>query len=868
MNQAVPPFWAEPVDGLLASLQTSPQGLTGAEASARLRSVGPNLVRDTPAASTLRLLVRQFESPLVLVLIGAACVSAAVGEWTDAEIILAIVLGAGLVGFVQEHRAATALARLRARVETRSTVLRDGAPREIPSREVVPGDVALLAAGSLVPGDGRILAAADCSVSEAVLTGEPVPSEKRPGIVAAEAPLGARDNAAFMGSYVRSGTARFLVVRTGAATEFGAIADRLRLDAPESEFARGLRDYGFLLTRIMGLLALIVFSTNVVLERPPIDSLLFAIALAVGMSPELLPAIVTVTLATGARLMAGRGVIVRKLEAVENLGAMEVLCTDKTGTLTEGSMALVAALDPDGAPSDAVLRDAFANAALQSGLPNLLDEALIAAGRARGLDAAIFRRLGEAPFDFKRRRLSVLVAGDAGGAPRLVTKGAFAETLAACDRVGDAPLGPAERASLEAHLAAWSGEGLRVLGVASREMPGAADCTREDERTMRLEGVLLFRDPPKAEVAETIAALRARGVELKIITGDNRFAAAALARTVGIAHPAVLTGAELDRTRDEALWRRAEATQVFAEIDPIQKERIIVALKRAGRVTGYLGDGINDAPALRAADVGVSVDQAVDVAKEAADLVLLEHDLGVLLQGIELGRRTFVNTLKYIAVTTSANFGNMLSMAAASVFLPFLPLLAKQILLNNFLSDFPALAIAGDRADPEAVARPSRWDIRRIRRVMLVFGSVSTAFDFVTFAVLLGVFTAGPELFRTAWFTESLLTEILIIFVLRTRRPIWRSRPGALLAVAAGLVGLAALGLSYIEPAAALGFTPLPWPVLAAVLAISATYAAASEAAKAVLGRWDRAHGGRRRRGRGLPAVRARVHGETGRKNR
>jgi Mg2+-importing ATPase len=588
----------------------------------------------------------------------------------------------------------------------------------------------------------------------------------------------------------------------------------------------------------MLVMALAVFAANIFLARPPVDSLLFAIALAVGMSPELLPAIVTITLAQGARQMAARGVIVRRLAAIENLGSMDVLCTDKTGTLTEGVLRLDAALDVDGKPSAAALQLALLNASLQTGLANPLDQAIVAAGNAQKLDIAGCHKLDEVPYDFTRKRLSVLVQPEKG-APVLITKGALEEMLAVCAQLerggGTGALDAAARSQIEKLFADYSGGGFRVLAVARKEMPGKTACTRADEAALTFVGFLRFLDPPKDDIRRTLADLLALGIRVKVITGDNRLVAAHVGQAVGIARPSVLTGRELNELRDEALWHMAERADIFAEIDPNQKERIVLALKKRGHVVGYLGDGINDAPALHAADVGISVDQAVDVAKEAADFVLLEHDLDVLRQGVEQGRVTFANTLKYIAITTSANFGNMISMAVASLVLPFLPLLAKQILLNNFLSDFPAMAIASDNVDREWIERPRRWSIRDLRSFMAIFGSISSFFDFLTFGVLLWVYQAGPELFRTGWFVESLLTELLITLVVRTYRPFYRSRPGRLLWMSTLLMMMVTLAVPYLPGVTIFDFEPIPLLLLLLLLLITALYVAASELAKRLI---------------------------------
>jgi Mg2+-importing ATPase len=828
-------WWSEPLDALLARLGSAREGLAAAEAAARLRRQGPNALRPPSRLAPLRLLVRQFESPLVAILVFAAIVAAIVRDWTDAAIVLVILLGSGLLGFAQEYRASAAVERLRARVRARASVLRDGAPVTLPIEEVVAGDVALLSAGSLIPGDGVVLEARDLFVGQAALTGEAFPTEKRPGTSAPEASLAERTNCLFMGTSVRSGTATMLVVRTGAATAYGEIADRLRLRPPETEFERGIRQYGYLLMRVVVVLVLLVFAANVLLDRPRVEALLFALALAVGISPELLPAIIQVTLARGAREMAAHGVIVRRLEAIENFGSMDVLCTDKTATLTEGVLALHAACDPEGAPSDAVLRLAWLNARLQTGLASPLDEAIERDVERRGAAFAERPKLDEIPWDFVRKRLSVVVRDEADRA-LLVTKGAFESVLEACARVrsdgGSAPLDAAARARLEQRFAGWSGEGYRVLGVASRSLPLQERWTRGDEAALVFEGFLLFLDPPKPGIADTLAALRALGVSIKVVTGDNRLVTLHLAHTIGIEQPRVLSGAELAHLHDDALRRQAPRTDLFVEMDPNQKERVLLALEKAGHVVGYLGDGINDASALHVADVGISVDGAVDVAKEAADFVLLEHDLDVLRRGIERGRASFANTLKYVSITTSANFGNMLSMAAASLFLPFLPLLATQILLNNLLSDIPAAGIPSDRVDAERVARPERWDVRSIRNFMVVFGLISSAFDGLTFGVLWLLSHGSAALFRTGWFLESLLTELVIVLVVRTRLPVLRSRPGRLLWTSTLAVSALAIALPWLPGGGWFEFVPLPAPVLAAVLGITLAYALASELAK------------------------------------
>ncbi|MBC7144652.1 MAG: magnesium-translocating P-type ATPase [Thioclava marina] len=831
-------YWSRNAADVAAELGSGAGGLTADQVAVQLAAVGPNSVEDAPRLGALQLLLRQFESPLALILAFAALISLMLRQWVDAGIILAIVLGSSLLSFFQEYRASTAVAELKKRLALTAHVLRDGAERLVPLQEIVPGDVILLSAGNLIPADGLVLEAQDFLVTEASMTGESFPVEKRPGPVAASTPIAGRTNTVFLGASVRSGTAKVLVVRTGRRTEFGAIAERLRARPEETDFARGVRQFGYLLIRVMVVIVLFVLTVNVALDRPVVESLLFAAALAVGLSPELLPAIISVTLSAGARAMARRGVIVRRLDAIENLGSMTILCTDKTGTLTEGTIVVRSALDAAGARSDEVLRLACLNAAFETGIANPLDAALVAAGAEAGLSTAGYAKIDEIPYDFVRRRLTIVVAGDGAERHEMITKGAFAEVLAACgfvrDGDGDAPLDEAGRTRLQATFEERSREGYRVLAVATRSFRPRRDYDRDDEAALIFRGFLVFQDPPKADAGKAIGDLARLGVGIKVISGDNRFVTAHVARSVGLDAKAMLTGEEIAAMRDEALWHTAPRTDLFVEIDPQQKERIVRALQRTGHSVGYLGDGINDAPALQAADVGISVAEAVDVARDSADIILTSRDLDVLREGVEGGRRTFANTLKYISITTSANFGNMVSMALATPLLPFLPLAAKQILLNNFLSDLPSIAISSDNVDPERVATPQRWNVNEIRRFMIVFGLISSVFDLLTFGVLIYVFHAGEALFQTSWFMISLLTELAVVLVLRTCRPALRSRPSRLLLWSTVAVGVAIFAIPFLGPASALfGFVPLSGTELGAVVLIVAGYILATEGAKA-----------------------------------
>ncbi len=831
-------WWSQPAPTLLTALNSGPVGLDAAEAARRLAKVGPGLTAAHDAFRWPGLLMRQYESPLVLILILAALVSLIVREWTEAAIILAIVASSTLLSFTQEYRAARAVQALQARLALTVTLLRGGVTTVVPAETVVPGDIVLLAAGNLIPADGVVIEARDFLVSQAALTGESFPVEKRPDPSPAGAPLAGRTNAVFLGTSVRSGTARMLVVCTGRATEYGAIAERMGGRDPETDFELGLRRFGALLMRVMMVIVTLVLIANLLLDRPVIDSLLFAVALAVGLTPELLPAIVSVTMAAGARRMAKEGVLVRRSAAIENLGTADILCTDKTGTLTSGQMALSAATDPAGERSEDVFRLALINAHFETGIENPLDQAILAAATSRGTALPVQPKVDEIPYDFRRKRLTIVVDLPEEQEHLVVTKGAFDTVLACCDTVdtpdGPVPVDDAKRARLAAVVAEKGAEGVRVLGMATRRLPPKPRYDLADEAGMTFAGFLMFIDPLKPGIERTLEALQDLGISVKIITGDNRHVAEHVARAVGLT-PVVITGAELVATRDEALWHLAEQCNVFAEADPQQKERIVRALQTRGHSVAYLGDGINDAPALRQADVGISVEDAVDVARESADIVLLAPDLDILRQGIVDGRRTFANTLKYIQITTSANFGNMISMAAGTLFLPFLPMTAAQILLNNFLSDIPSLAVAGDRVDPESVARAPRWNIPVIRSYMVVFGLISTAFDLLTFIILVRVFQADRMEFQSTWFVVSLLTELAVVMVLRTRRSFWSSRPGPVLLAATLTVAVLGVALPFLPLVAeAFGLASLQPRMLAAGGVIVVLYLLTTEAMKRV----------------------------------
>jgi Mg2+-importing ATPase len=831
MNQGQTQFWSVPSFELLQQLQTTPQGLMDDEVQQRLLRYGSNLLKPKKKSDALTLLVAQFKSPIILILIFAAGLSFFLRNPIDATIILVIVLVSGFLGFWQERGAVNAVEKLYAIVQIKTTVVRNGDSKEVPIEEVVPGDIVFIKASDVIPGDCLLLESKDLFIDEAALTGETYPVEKSIGILPPETPLSQRTNSLFMGTHVVSGSAKAVLIRTGKETEFGKVSERLKLRSPETEFERGVRRFGYLLMEITLVLVIAIFAINVYFARPVLDSFLFALALAVGLTPTLLPAIISINLAHGAKRMALNKVIVKRLASIENFGSMNVLCSDKTGTLTEGVVKLHSALNVDGHESEKVLFYAFLNASYETGFMNPVDEAV---RKYREFDLSGFEKLDEVPYDFIRKRLSILVSR--GDTHLMVTKGALSNVFTVCSsaeiaegRILDID---SVKERVQQHFEEFSRKGFRTLGVAYKDVGSGTVITREQEAGMTFLGFLILFDPPKAGITETIRDLKHLGVSLKIITGDNRLLAANVSRQVELLNPHILTGGDLHRMSDEALLKRVNEVDVFAEVEPNHKERIILALKKAGHVVGYMGDGINDASALHTADVGISVDSAVDVAKEAADIVLLEKDLNVLVQGVREGRMTFANTLKYVFMASSANFGNMFSMAGASLFLPFLPLLPKQILLTNLLTDFPEMTIATDSVDHELVEKPRRWNIQFIRNFMLTFGILSSVFDYLTFGVLLLILHATTKQFRTGWFIESVISASVTVLVIRTRKSFFRSKPGKYLLIATLLIVVVTILFPFTPLAGLLGFQPLPMTTLLVIGMIVVLYILGAEITK------------------------------------
>ena len=784
----------------LAATAGPDAGLTSDAAALRLRRFGANEPAPPPRWAALRELATDLANPLVLVLLLASAVAAAFGQFVSSAVTAAMLVLSVALNFTQRYRSQQAAQRLRERAGQTATVVRDGAVLTIPVREVVPGDVVHLAAGDLVPADARLLLAKDLFLHEAALTGESLPREKH---------VGDRDGMVFRGTSVVSGVGSAVVTATGATTQFGHVVAQLAARPPETEFERGTRRFGLLILKVVLFLVLFVFLMNALSRREPLESFLFAVALAVGLTPELLPMIVSVTLAAGAVRMARRKVIVKRLAAIENLGSMDVLCSDKTGTLTVGEVVVDRHVNVRGEEDEAVIRLAALNSTFQTGLRSPMDDAIL---RHEHPAVADHVRVDEIPFDFSRRRVSIVVDGPDGRS--LIIKGAPEGVLPLCTAVAvdgrAAPFDAPAQARAQTLFEALGRDGFRVLAIAARSVPPQPAYSAVDERDLTLFGFAAFLDPPRADVGETITALRDDGIEVKILTGDNELVTQRVCAQVGFPVGAIVLGESVDHMSDPALAAVAERTRVFARVSPMQKNRIVQALRGRGHVVGVLGDGINDAPALRRADVGISVDTAVDVARDAADIILLEKALSVLHEGVVEGRRSFGNIMKYVLMATSSNFGNMLSMAAASLFLPFLPMLPLQILLNNFLYDLAQVAIPSDRVDRTWQHAPRRWNVAFIRRYMLTLGPISSAFDLATFVIMLRVFHAEASLFRTGWFVESLATQTLVIFVIRTAAAPWALPPsrGLALGVATSL-GIGLL-LPWSPLAPWLGFVPLP----------------------------------------------------------
>ena len=833
MEQNIQSFWSISTTELLKKLQVTVSGLTTNEAKDRLKDYGPNRLKPQKRSDAFTLLLSQFKSPIILILLAATCLSIFLHNLVDASIILTIVIISGLLSFWQEFSASNAVAKLLAIVQINVTVFRDKKQQDIRIEDIVPGDIVLLNAGDIVPGDCLMLESNDLFVDEAMLTGETFPVEKSVEVLLAETALAQRTNIIWMGTHVVSGTAKALVVFTAKNTEFGKVSERLKLKPLETEFERGIRRFGYFLGEVTLILVVLIFAINVYLHRPVLEAFLFSLALAVGLTPQLLPAIISINLAHGAKKMAEKKVIVKRLASIENFGSMNIICSDKTGTLTEGIVEVQAAMDVSGEANDNVFQYAYQNAYYQTGFTNPIDAAIV---KYKKIDLKGYKKQAEIPYDFLRKRLTIAVKHD--NESIMITKGALVNILEVCTNAetkdGKIVGLDSIQKQIQKNFEEFSNQGFRTLGIAYKKLSSDSPITKDDEKDMTFVGFLTLFDPPKANIAETIASLKKLGISLKIITGDNQLVAASLSKKMGLADNKIITGTQLRKMSDAALLRQVSSINVFAEIEPNQKERIIIAMKKAGNVVGYMGDGINDASALHAADVGISVDTGADVAKDAADIVLLEKDLSVLVEGVREGRTTFANTLKYVFMATSANFGNMFSMAGISLFIPFLPLLPKQILLTNLLTDFPEMTIATDNVDDEMVDHPRRWDIKAIRKFMITFGLVSSVFDYLTFGLLLLVLHANESQFRTGWFMESVISASMIVLVIRSRKPFFKSKPGKYLLIATLSIAAITIIFPFTPLGSVFGFSPLSFTTYLLLMLIVALYIFAAEITKTV----------------------------------
>ncbi|MFM2023110.1 MAG: Magnesium-transporting ATPase, P-type 1 [Actinomycetota bacterium] len=801
---------------------TSFQGLTAAQAKSQLERFGPNAIRVSERYASLKLLLSQFTDPIMLLLLGATLLAMLLGEVADSLIILAIVIPTALLSFYQEHRAGQELKALLDRVKQRALVYRDSELVEVGIDELVPDDIVSLSVGTQIPADLELLETNQLQIDESALTGESFPVEK------------IASDLVFLGTHVAGGSAIARIVATGSNTKYGELARRLATTDQKTSFEQGSAQFGRFLMRVMVVLVVSIFVVNILVDRSLFDSLLFSLALAVGLTPQLLTVIITISLTRGASKMAKERVLVKRLDAIQDFGSMTVLCSDKTGTLTLGDMRLVSWEDIEGAQSANLLKLAAINAGSQTSYQNPIDLAILNAAKQESIGTTA-KALAEVPYDFERRRLSVAVELSDTSQKLLITKGAFTDLLAICDSVrtkdGTAPI-EQFRDQLLAQQTKHASEGKRVLLLASKQITSHENL-KEQESHLTAEGLLVFFDPIKPEAAQSINKLKNLGIRTVIVTGDNPITTAQVASEVGLPTEPFFTGQDIDQMGHEQLAEATKTAAFFAAVNPIQKERIIKAMGDTQETVGYFGDGINDALALRAADVGISVDNAVDVAKESADIVLLDKDLDVLSDGVRIGRSAFANTMTYIRVTISASFGNVVSVVVAAAFLPFLPLLPVQILLLNFLSDIPHIAIATDRVDDEDLVRPKSWEIKSLRRFMLIFGLLSTVVDLILYWLLVGVFEVSPDVFRSVWFIESLLSELVAMLVLRTRKSFWRSRPGPILLLACLVFGVVAIAITFMPfTATLLGFGAPPIHFLGFVAVLLVLYAAANELLK------------------------------------
>lgn len=828
-------FWTYKIKDMLKELNTDENGLSSQEAEERTDKYGQNILEERKSSSKIEMFINQFKSPIIIILIFAAVLSIFLKDYSDGIIILIIIMISAVLSYSHESKANNAVKKLLSSVSVKSSVLRDGKFEEIDNAMLTVGDIINVKTGDMIPADCLLIEENSLLMDESSLTGETFPVEKNNQKVSADTVLSNRKNSLWMGTHVISGSGRAVIVNLAKDSEFGKITASLGEKDSATDFEKGIKSFGNLILHVTTFLIGLIFVFNIFLNKPFLESFMFALALSVGLTPQMLPAIISVNLSQGAKRMSEQGVIVKKLNAIENFGSMTVMCSDKTGTITQGKVKLDGALDCNGNKSDNIYRLAAINSYFQEGYANPIDSAIL---DTRTDDFSNYEKLSEIPYSFETKLLSVIVRTDRNSSVRniMVTKGALTNVLDVCKTYenSDNSVGNIEdvKSQILDMFDKYSSQGYRVLGVAYKLIEDGIDVKSQKAEDMIFSGLLLFIDPLKDDIKDVVAEMNRLGVSLKMITGDNHLIAKNIGAQIGLNPVKILLGNELDSYSLSQLNKKVLDIDIFAEISPNQKEKIIMAYKQAGEIVGYMGDGINDSPAIKQADVGVSVNTAADTAKDAASIVLLQNSLKVLISGINEGRRTFINTLKYIFIATSANFGNMFSMAGASLFLNFLPLLPKQILLTNLMTDFPSLQIASDSVDEDWLKRPVKWDMKFIKKFMVLFGIISSVFDYLTFAVLLFVFKANEGLFHTGWMLESIISAMVVMIIVRTARPVFVSRPSNKLLIAIICVAAALLAIIYSPINMYLGLIKLPIKVLLALLGVSSIYALTAEILK------------------------------------
>lgn len=828
-------FWSYDVDEVLKTIETSKNGLSTEQANERIEKLGQNLFEEKKSASKLMVFINQFKNPITMILIFAAILSIFLKDYSDGIIILIIIMISALLSYNHESKANDAVKKLLSTVSVTSAVLRDGKFQELDNSKLTIGDIISVRTGDMIPADCLLIEENSLSMDESSLTGETFPVEKNVEKLEEKTALSQRKNSLWMGTHVISGSGKAVIVNLAKDSEFGKITESLDETETDTYFERGIKDFGNLILQVTTILIGLIFLFNIILNKPFLESFMFALALSVGLTPQMLPAIISVNLSQGAKRMSAQGVIVKKLNSIENFGSMTVMCSDKTGTITKGQVKLESAMDNTGKKSETLVKLAAINSYFQEGYTNPIDQAILDENKN---DFTKYEKLFEIPYSFENKLLSVIVntSNDLSDENIMITKGALTSVINVCSTYQDDSGNSGSIEEIKSEIMdlfeKYSSQGYRILGLAYKNIDQTTDASKQKAENLIFRGLLLFIDPLKDDIKDVIEQMNSLGVSLKMITGDNNLIAKNIGSKVGLNPDKILLGEDLNSYSLSQLNKKIMDIDIFAEISPNQKEKIILAYKQAGEIVGYMGDGINDAPAIKQADVGISVDTAADTAKDAASIVLLENSLKVLVSGIKEGRRTFINTLKYIFVATSANFGNMFSMAGASLFLKFLPLLPKQILLTNLFTDFPSLQIASDSVDEDWLQSPVTWDMKFIKRFMIIFGITSSVFDYITFVVLLLLFKANEQFFQTGWMLESVISAMVVMLIVRTKRPVIKSKPSNKLLLAIVLVAIALIAIIYSPINTYLGLIALPVHALLSMLAISLIYALTAEILK------------------------------------